>query len=230
MHKLSSIALALLLGLCCTGIVSAADEGSEPGASIGGTQTEIAGETDGAHESAVRERVEAFGEQLKKVSLLGPADVLRQSIQTHYSGFVTPTRIAEWLAHPESAPGRLVSSPWPDRIDINDIEIHRIDGQMEAAVRGHIVEITSVENVDGGVAARRPIALAVMEIDGRWLIDDVSVCEEIVTYGEHRDVAAKRWERYFNASSNVRSMRSASWDTAKNTKGPFDFNTCFSMR
>lgn len=172
------VALILLLGLCFTGIVNDGEGESDPGESVQRTETEVAGDTDEADESAVGERVEAFGEQLKKVSLLGPDDVLKQSIGTHYGELVTPKLLAEWLANPGIAPGRLVSSPWPDRIDINDIEMHRIDGQIEAEVRGHIVEITSVGDEDGAGAARCSITLTVIKLGGRWLIDDVTVCGE----------------------------------------------------
>jgi hypothetical protein len=70
------------------------------------------------------------------------------------------------------APGRLVSSPWPDRIEIFAVTRESEDSFI---VHGQIVEITSAEMESGGAAATRPIALYIIHRDKGWLIDDITI-------------------------------------------------------
>ncbi len=111
-----------------------------------------------AQETEIRILVQKFGLALKNVSLQSPRDALIESMHENYDGVVSPNLLAEWLDNPSVAFGRTVSSPWPERIDIERIE--RIS-DSEYRVYGEIIELTSVEQVDGGVAARRPIELTV---------------------------------------------------------------------
>lgn len=73
-----------------------------------------------AAEPEVSAVVAAFGARLKNVSLLAP-DAAEQ-IEAQYAGLVSDELIAAWQADPTQAPGRLTSSPWPDRIEVNAIE------------------------------------------------------------------------------------------------------------
>ncbi|GEM_PF-5256855 len=50
----------------------------------------------------------------------------------------------------------MLSSPWPDRIEIQSIKKLPEQGYE---VRGEIIEITSEEKVKGGFAAKQPITL-----------------------------------------------------------------------
>jgi len=121
-------------------------------------------------EKAVTELVESFGKKLQMVSLTAPGDVLEKSMQENYGSFVSPELIKKWAADPLNAPGRLTSSPWPDRIEVTDIEkIY----DNEYKVKGEIIEITSVEEISGGAAARRAITLVVKKADDRWIIEGV---------------------------------------------------------
>lgn len=72
--------------------------------------------------SAVTSLVEQFGQKLQMVSLLAPADTVRQVMQEQYSAYVTPDLLAKWQSDPQNAPGRLTSSPWPDRIEISSLK------------------------------------------------------------------------------------------------------------
>ena len=123
---------------------------------------------------AVTTLVEDFGKKLQMVSLLAPKDVAAKSIEDNYGGYVTPELLKKWMADPQSALGRMGSSPWPDRIDILDI---KSVGNDQYSVTGEIIEITSVEFVNGGAAARRPIELTVQKADGHWLISSVKLGE-----------------------------------------------------
>src|SRR5512138_2049880 len=64
----------------------------------------------------VKDLVENFGKRLQTVSLLAPDAA--QELQKQYSGFVAPTLLERWISDTSKAPGRMVSSPWPDRIEI----------------------------------------------------------------------------------------------------------------
>src|SRR5690606_23331265 len=110
----------------------------------------------------VRALVEAFGKTLQKVSLSAPQDVVGTRIEENDSGYVTPELLQKWQANPQSTPGRMVSSPWPDRIDILRMEI--VD-KNQYTVYGEIIEITSVELVNGGAAAKRPATIDVQKVN-----------------------------------------------------------------
>jgi hypothetical protein len=71
-----------------------------------------------------------------------------------------------------NAPGRIVSSPWPDRIEISALEQTGADRYV---VSGFIVEVTSVEVLNGGAAAKLPVQLTVERQQGQWLITEFSV-------------------------------------------------------
>lgn len=108
--------------------------------------------------------VEAFGGKLRMASLSAPADVARENIRERYAGYVSPALLEAWINDPDSAPGRLTSSPWPDRVEVRSAA--KTDGGYR--VEGEIVEITG----DGGEAEiRSRVTLDVRRIDGRWLID-----------------------------------------------------------
>ena len=113
-----------------------------------------------------------FGKRLQMVSLLAPSDSLDQSMQENYGRLVAPSLIEKWKNDPRNAPGRMVSSPWPDHIEILSNE-EREEGIYQVA--GEVIELTSVEQASGGFAAKRPISLIVKKSGDIWLIDDVAL-------------------------------------------------------
>jgi len=123
-------------------------------------------------QAAVFKVVEDFGQRLKNVSLLAPDDVVTKSIKENYAEYVSPELLAQWQEDPANAPGRLTSSPWPERIDIAQI-VKLSDTKYQA--KGDIIEVTSMEMVEGGYAAKRPIVLEVEKKDNQWLITSVSL-------------------------------------------------------
>lgn len=131
-------------------------------------------------EAAVKSLVEAFGGKLQAVSLLAPEDIVKKSIEENYRIYITPGLLDEWLSQPQNAPGRLTSSPWPDRIGILSIQKLNEEGYE---VTGDIIEITSAEKETGGIAARRPIIVEVIKTDGNWFINKV-ILDVII----HKDV------------------------------------------
>ena len=125
-------------------------------------------------EQDVRALVEAFGETLRRVSLSAPNDVVATSIEENYSDYVTSELLQKWEADPQSAPGRMVSSPWPDSIDILRTEMSDKD---KYTVYGEVLEVTSVELANGGAAAKRLVTVAVQKANDRWLISGVTIGE-----------------------------------------------------
>jgi len=123
--------------------------------------------------TAITQLVEAFGKTLKTVDTAGPEAYVSAQIQHTYAPFLTSTFLSELQRSPESAPGRTVSSPWPERIEIASMK--RLD-RHTYQVRGNIILMTSVEMVNGGNAGTQPVILTVRDSGegGAWLIDDLS--------------------------------------------------------
>lgn len=129
-------------------------------------------QTDEMNEKAVSNVVEEFGKKLQAVSLLSPPDLLAKSMEESYGNLVSPELLAKWKNDPQNAPGRMVSSPWPDRIEIASIGK---SSESEYVVKGEIIEITSTETEESEIAAKQPITLFVRNINNNWLIDDVTL-------------------------------------------------------
>lgn len=121
---------------------------------------------------AVEKLVADFGKTLKNVSLTAPEDVAAKSIKENYAAYVAPALLTKWQSDPANAPGRLTSSPWPERIDITYAEKL---SDVKYQVQGEIIEMTSVEMANGGYAAKRPVVLAVEKADGKWVITAVKL-------------------------------------------------------
>ena len=116
-------------------------------------------------EAQVRHIVQDFGERLKMVSLLAPDAA--QQIDAQYSEYASPDLLAAWGKDTTKAPGRLTSSPWPDRIEITDVAKESTGKFM---VKGVIVEVTSMELANGGAAEKIPVQIIVQDLLGQWLI------------------------------------------------------------
>jgi len=107
--------------------------------------------------------VEEFGSKLQLVSLMSPKDILTKSMEEEYSQYVATGLIYEWIEDPLNAPGRLTSSPWPDRIEILNIE--KIT-DYSFSVEGQIVEMTNVK----GEEFRRNVNIIVEMVTDKWII------------------------------------------------------------
>lgn len=207
--KTGWVALLLLLGAVLAGCgerpESQAAQGTQP---FGETQQAETGTPQASEETerqAVTSLVENFGKMLKMVSLLAPEQDVRNSLQTHYGKFVSPSLLEKWQNDPRQAPGRLVSSPWPDRIDVLAVEKVADDRYR---VKGEIIEVASAGTGGAGgtgageaggaeakekaiaeagetagaeveaavvIAAKRAITLEMGKFGDRWLIDAVGL-------------------------------------------------------
>lgn len=125
-----------------------------------------------AEADAVAAVVQNFGSRLKNVSLLAPDAA--QQIQAQYAEFATPELLAAWMADPLQAPGRLTSSPWPDRIEVD--AIHSIDPTLYHLV-ARVIEITSAEVGSDEIVASYAVSLTVRQTGGQWLISDYKIIE-----------------------------------------------------
>ena len=141
-------------------------------------------ETDEQEKVLIENMVKGFGEKLKMVSLLAPEDMVKDSIKEYYGEFVSPELLEKWLNDPAKAPGRTISSPWPERIDI--ISAEKLS-DTEYEVKGNIIKVTSVELAEGGIAASRPAKFLVRNIDGKWLIDDIKLGDYIDLVYDNKD-------------------------------------------
>jgi hypothetical protein len=163
MNKTLPVALALLVSTSLIGCATSSG-GEAPPKPPSQTQPS-------AEKAAVTALVEQFGRKLQAVSLLAPSDQVKQSMQAEYGGLVAPELLAQWQSNPQTAPGRVTSSPWPDRIEVRSVDQVR-DGYR---VTGEVIEVTSVEKAKGGAAVRRPITLEVGKVGGRWMITAVTL-------------------------------------------------------
>jgi hypothetical protein len=141
-------------------------------------QTEQPKQSEQTDEALIRVVVEDFGKSLKNVSLQAPKETAIKSIEENYKDFITPQLLDTWKADPSKALGRFVSSPWPDRIEIQ--EITKIN-DTQYLVKGKIIEITSVEEIEGGVTNERDVEISVIKSNDKWLINDVSSISHIDT-------------------------------------------------
>ncbi len=116
--------------------------------------------------------VKDFGSKLQAVSLQAPNEIVNKSMQENYSNLISPALLAKWQSDPLNAPGRMVSSPWPDRIKI--LTINKTS-EKAYEVKGEIIEITSTGKVNGGIAAKRPITLVVENVENHWLINNAMI-------------------------------------------------------
>lgn len=121
------------------------------------------GEEKISEEEMVKKFVVDFGKQLQKVSLLAPREQLEKDLMEHYGPFVADSLLEKWLKDPSTALGRLTSSPWPDRIDVDSIS--KVDEKIYV-VSGEIVEITAL----GEEVGREKVEFTVEKQGDTWKI------------------------------------------------------------
>jgi len=130
-------------------------------------------------ERAVRQVVTLFGARMQTVSLLVPDSLAASRLQEAYGTLVTPDLLSDWMARPTAAPGRRVSSPWPDRIEVNSITP---SGTDEYLVTGSLVYESSGAGQSVSRVATRPVRLHVRRSgDGGWRI---SMYEQPATHAD----------------------------------------------
>jgi hypothetical protein len=136
--------------------------------------------------------VKDFGSRMKQVSITAPPETAARSIRETYGGLVDPSLLDAWASSPADAPGRAVSSPWPDRIEVKSSS----QSGEETIVAGEIVEATST-----GEARRVPIEIRLRRTNGEWLITAFEVKSDAVAVIDdyYRAINARDFERAYRA-------------------------------
>ncbi len=122
-------------------------------------------------EIVVKNLVDGFGRSLKNVSLLAKPKAVAEDIKNNYSPFVSQDLILQWTENLVAAPGRTVSSPWPDRIEITSLE--KLADQYTVA--GSIIYVTAQDLLEGKFSDKRGITLVVEKKDNSWLITSAAL-------------------------------------------------------
>ena len=84
--------------------------------------------------------VENFGSKMKDVSLSSPKNIIISEMKSAYSPFISKSLMDSWEQDPSEIIGRLTSSPWPEKIEIDSIE--KLD-KYKIDVKGKIVYVAS---------------------------------------------------------------------------------------
>jgi hypothetical protein len=146
-------------------VMRTSDSVAAPGAAV----KTAASSTVSSEEAEIKNVVEGFGKRLQDVSLQS-LDAARQ-IETGYAQFVAPMKLREWMNQQSLPPGRVVSSPWPDAIEIN--AINKVTSG-KYSVNGNLVMMTSMEVGTGRAAGKTPVQLTLERIQDRWMITEYS--------------------------------------------------------
>jgi hypothetical protein len=114
----------------------------------------------------VRITVAGLGDKLQQVPLIAPSNVVAFAMDKYYSLYVNPDLLTAWKKDPTKAPGRLTSSPWPDRIDITGTTKNK-DGTY--TVNGSVIEVA--KTADGQAPANNyPVRFVLTKGPDGWQI------------------------------------------------------------
>jgi hypothetical protein len=122
--------------------------------------------TASCEDARVREVVEGLGERLRRVSLQAPESIVVREIRQAYAPYVTPDLLAKWTSEPTSAPGRDVSSPWPERIELRAVHAA---GPETCHVEADVVYQSSAPPPEDSAMLRTPVTLLVRN-GGGWRV------------------------------------------------------------
>ena len=121
--------------------------------------------------NAIYQVVGEFGARLKDVDITAPNQNIVTAVDFNLKGFITNRLYQVFVQDKIRIPGRYVSSPWPERIEINSVQM--LDSGSYT-VHGSQVVMTDDTLAHGGNAGEEPITLTLKKVNGIWLIDDVT--------------------------------------------------------
>ena len=129
-------------------------------------------------EAKARVTATQFVSTLKSVSLTADTQSVREAIDQYYGPYVTADLLTRWKESPETAPGRDVSSPWPDRIFIKQVSPQG-DGYV---INADVLYMTSVEEAtpEEDAAGVTVVMMLVIPTDDGWRI---AAYEELFSEG-----------------------------------------------
>jgi len=120
--------------------------------------------------NAIYQVVGEFGARLKDVDLSTPKQDILTAVDFNLRQLITSRLYEEFVQDTSRIPGRYVSSPWPERIQIDSVQ--RLDSGSYT-VNGNQIMMDSDALAHGGNVGRTLITLTLKKVNGTWLIDDV---------------------------------------------------------
>ena len=94
-----------------------------------------------ADSNAIYQVVGEFGARLKDVGLTAPKQNILWAVDSNMKRLITDRLYQAFVQDTSKVPGRTVSSPWPERIEIDAVQ--KLD-DTSYTVNGRILEMTSV--------------------------------------------------------------------------------------
>jgi hypothetical protein len=96
-----------------------------------------------------------------------------EKIDFNLKQFITNKLYQKFMNDTSTVPGKPADTkaPCPDTIEIDSLQ--KLDN-TSYTVNGKIILMTSLQTAEGGNAGEKPITLTVKNVNGTWLIDDVT--------------------------------------------------------
>jgi len=120
--------------------------------------------------NAIYQVVGEFGARLKDVVITTSDQDVITAVDFNLKQLITDRLYQVFVQDKIRIPGRYMSSPWPERIEIASLQM--LDGGSYT-VHGSQVMMTDDTVAHGGNAGEEPITLTLKKVNGIWLVDDV---------------------------------------------------------
>jgi hypothetical protein len=120
--------------------------------------------------NAIYQVVGEFGARLKDVVITTSDQDVISAVDFNLKQLITDRLYQVFVQDKIRIPGRYVSRPWPERIEINSVQM--LDSGSYT-VHGNQVVMTDDTVAHGGNAGEEPITLTLKKVNGVWLVDDV---------------------------------------------------------
>ncbi|MHB8070419.1 MAG: hypothetical protein ACYDHF_00505 [Candidatus Cryosericum sp.] len=120
--------------------------------------------------NAIYQVVGEFGARLKDVVITTSDQDVITAVDINLKQLITDRLYQVLVQDKIRIPGRYVSSPWPDRIEIDSVQM--LDSGSYT-IHGSQVVMTDDTVAHGGNAGETPITLTLKKVNGVWLVDDV---------------------------------------------------------
>ena len=121
--------------------------------------------------NAIYQVVGEFGARLKDVVITTSDQDVITAVDFNLKQLITDRLYQVFVQDKIRIPGRYVSSPWPERIEIASVQM--LDSGS-CTVNGSQIVMTDDTLAHGGNAGETPITLTLKKVNGIWLIDDVT--------------------------------------------------------
>lgn len=121
--------------------------------------------------NAIYHVVGEFGARLKDVEMTAPNQNVITDVGFNLERLITNRLYQEFVQDTSRIPGRYVSSPWPEGIEIVSVQ-RLVSGSY--TVNGNQIAMDSDALAHGGNAGETPITLTLKKVNGAWLVDDVA--------------------------------------------------------